>query len=382
MGQVVYTGSISGNHNLNANGSDGVTVYLSRSGAFPASYTVTSATLYLSKFYCYSRSYGIDLYLNGERVNNSEMCGSEVTQKESNGSTSWYSISGTWNLSTGADYEDVSAADIVSRAHSASSTGVMNLRDGCQVKITVEYSEGSSGGGGNPGGGDNTGGGGNDSTLEHGDIVNLRLSANESTGEPVMLTWDLMRDLSEIQYIIVYCSVCDGAPPWNGGTNYLYVQESARVDSDDVTAPISYALSVSPPTKVGQLYRYQVRTGVQGEWTSYSEYSETLRLVRPPITPYTDEPIIAGETRVKATHMLELQANINVIRKGAGLSEHAFNDIVAGRTGLSGWSGHVAELRNAIDEMDFEHEPWIAFDVNAPRADVIEQLRRVVAALW
>lgn len=386
MGQVVYTGSISGNHNLNANGSDGVTVYLSQSGAFPSTYKIKSATLYLSKFYCYSRSYGIDLYLNGERVNSSEMCGSEVTQKESGGSTSWYSISGTWNLSSSADYENVSAAEIVSRAHSASSTGVMNLRDGCQVKITVEYSE-DTGGGGNTGGDDGGGDGGGEHSSGDQYCTNLRLSAMESTGDPVMLTWDLIRDISEFNYMYVMREYYEKTENGVALIENIFldaenVKWSAINDYNNGTPPISYAYAVSPPKKIGGTYVYRIRTGVQGEWSNNSKRSEALQLVRPPITPYTDDPIIARETHVKAAHMLELQANINVIRKGTGLSERAFREIAAGRAGLAGWGLDVLELRDAIDETGFTHEPWITFDVNTPRADVIEQLRRVVAVLW
>lgn len=381
MGQVVYTGSISGNHNLNANGSDGVTVYLSRSGSFPSSYTVTRATLYLSKFYCYSTSKGIDLFLNGSRVNDSEMRGSEVTQRESGGNTSWYSISGTWNLSTSADYEEVSAAEIVSRAHSASSTGVMNLRDGCQVKITVEYSEDS---GGNDGGGDS--GGGNTGGGDDNDRVvicrNVRLSDTKSTGADVILSWEITRELSGISTVAVLKAFSKDGEKWEDvAGSIVNIIESAKVDSNTIP-PIAYACAVTPPDTAGTYYRYRIFTYDSEHGALYSDYSEPLQRVRPLLESYTDDPLIAGETRVKAVHMLELQTNINRLREGERLPAYDFTAIVAGRTGLAGWSERIAELRAAIDETGLTHEAWIPLEINSPRADVLTQLRTVVAALW
>lgn len=96
---------------------------------------------------------------------------------------------------------------------------------------------------------------------------------------------------------------------------------------------------------------------------------------------YTDPVLTAGQTRVKAVHMLELQSNINALRAYYGLSDYTFTEIRAGYTSLAGWTSHVAELRTAIDEISPEHETWIVIAENRPTAAVIEQLRRVVNTL-
>jgi hypothetical protein len=105
------------------------------------------------------------------------------------------------------------------------------------------------------------------------------------------------------------------------------------------------------------------------------------RKERPSPTDYTDATIEAGTTPVKAVHMLELQSDINALRIYHGLSAYSFTEIRAGYTSLAGWNGHVNELRAAIDGITTNHETWYMLGENAPRAEVIMQLRRVVAAL-
>lgn len=102
---------------------------------------------------------------------------------------------------------------------------------------------------------------------------------------------------------------------------------------------------------------------------------------RTPFEAYTDAEIIAGKTPIKAAHMLELWENINIMRQGYALPVHAHADIRAGYTSLGGWADHIQEMRAAIDEIGQSHETWLAITQNKPRADVIMQLRRVVAAL-
>ena len=79
--------------------------------------------------------------------------------------------------------------------------------------------------------------------------------------------------------------------------------------------------------------------------------------------------------------MAELRENINIVRVGYGLAECSFAQITPGYTSLGGWLDHINEMRAAIDAIGAKHEDWILLEVNQPRADVMEQLRRVVAAL-
>lgn len=384
MGQVVYTGTTSGNKDITANGSDSVTVSLSRSGSFPSSdYHVTKATLYLSKFYCYSTSKGIDLYLKGVRVNDSEMCGDEVTEKVgSDGmSTSYYSISQTWDLDDDADYEDVTSAKIVSRKHSASTTGVMNIRDGCQVKITVTYEEGSGDGGDDPDDGEGGGSGGTVDTSYCKPAENLQLSAYKSYGESVTLTWEHPHQITKVESMHVHTESSADGKTWKDANVYPIpnVLNSHIVTSDRNKPLYTYAYEVYPPATLWSWHRFYIRTSYTDKTVS-SAYSKPLQYVAPiNLLDYTDVPLVAGETPVKAVHMIELQTNINMLRESQNLPAYEFSEIVSERTSLADWSTHVAELRTALDETDKTHDAWIALDINQPRADIIEQLRSAVS---
>lgn len=96
---------------------------------------------------------------------------------------------------------------------------------------------------------------------------------------------------------------------------------------------------------------------------------------------FTDSPLVAGETYVKALHMKELQDRANALRSFYGLSAYGFSTITSGTTGLKDWTAHVNEIRRAVDEISTNHAAWIAIPVNCPRADVIEQLRAVILAM-
>lgn len=100
-----------------------------------------------------------------------------------------------------------------------------------------------------------------------------------------------------------------------------------------------------------------------------------------PLLPWTDKAIIAGETRVKAVHMTELQTNINRQREALALAAWPFATIRAGYTSLADWTAHVEEMRAAIDDAGTVHDGWITIDINSPSAAVIEQLRAAVEAM-
>lgn len=148
---------------------------------------------------------------------------------------------------------------------------------------------------------------------------------------------------------------------------------------------IRTVLSVSPPNSNGHYRKFRVRTRGSAGSEYYSEFVEstnTLRKAHEALEGFTDSPLSAGMP-VKALHMTELHDRVNTLRAFYDLSDYTFSLIDA--RGIAGWTDHVKEIRTAIDEVylvaDESHDAWIAFSVNCPRADVIEQLRTVVLAL-
>lgn len=205
--------------------------------------------------------------------------------------------------------------------------------------------------------------------------TNLQLSANESSGEKVTLSWTAGSGgtHNEFDCYAVYRQtgiMTDGVIVWGDEMTWaVYLTETSW--------------KATPPAQYGYYYRYMVITiGSAGmEYAAISALSGTLTRTRPDLTSYTDPALTPGVTKVKAAHILELQNNINYLRTGLGKAATSFTEIRAGYTSLANWTAHVLELRNAIDNSGWTHEAWIPISVNCPMAAVIEQLRRVVASI-
>lgn len=147
-------------------------------------------------------------------------------------------------------------------------------------------------------------------------------------------------------------------------------------------------MNVSPPNTAGNYYQYQVRTRGSAGSNYYSKWvmsTNTLRRKWDAFGEWTDDPLVAGETPIKALHMQELQSRVSTLRTFYGLGTYNFATITAGTTSLAGWTTHVNQIRAAIEDVcnasGKTHESWISFSVNCPRADVIQQLRSVILAL-
>lgn len=202
----------------------------------------------------------------------------------------------------------------------------------------------------------------------------LALSSAATTGASVTLSWKAGSGGTHnalSYYQIARAESSDGV---NWGARVMYNANVGNVTSCSVPAPASF----------GHHYRYYVRAmGVAGESyaSAWAACEQTLEKLRPDMSTYTDPVLTAGETFVKAAHITELQTNVNLLRASMGLSTYAFTAIRAGYTSLGGWSSHIAELREAIDQIATNHETWLAITENKPCADVILQLRQVVASI-
>ena len=66
--------------------------------------------------------------------------------------------------------------------------------------------------------------------------------------------------------------------------------------------------------------------------------------------PFTDDPIVPGETPVRAVHFTELRARIDVLRRESGLASFPWTDpeLRAGVTAVK--LAHLLELREALSE--------------------------------
>lgn len=146
-------------------------------------------------------------------------------------------------------------------------------------------------------------------------------------------------------------------------------------------------LLVSPPATLGNYYQYCARlstnitTGFETPVSEWGLSENCLRYGHVEFGAYTDDPLVPGETYVRAVHMTELQERVALIYDHFAYGAFDYTPAVSGVTSLGLWLQQVNELRNAIDAHFPVHEDWLEVEVCCPRADVMEQLRRVVNTL-
>ena len=111
--------------------------------------------------------------------------------------------------------------------------------------------------------------------------------------------------------------------------------------------------------------------------------------------PYwTDDPVEAGTTAIKAAHIIELRVAVNNLRAWYGMPEHTWEEeIIAGVTSSVNWASHAQEIKDQIEAIQKHINDWditnAALDVSlptistfyAPKADVINKLRQAITLL-
>lgn len=116
--------------------------------------------------------------------------------------------------------------------------------------------------------------------------------------------------------------------------------------------------------------------------------------VKHEVPVWTDDPVTAGTTPIRAAHMNELRQAIDDIRAWYGMSAYTWREeIVAGVTSSVNWAGHTIEIKEQIEAIQKFVNEWdstnAALDVSlptistfyAPKADVINQLRDAIKLL-
>jgi hypothetical protein len=124
--------------------------------------------------------------------------------------------------------------------------------------------------------------------------------------------------------------------PSSGATQYELVRGS---NPPIVTASTSF----NDTTAVaGTTYVYTVRALDSSSRPSpYSAPDAATTII------FTDDPLAAGSTKVKAAHLTQLRQAVNAMRTAAGLSAATFTDPVL--TNVRVKRAHVQELRNALN---------------------------------
>lgn len=198
--------------------------------------------------------------------------------------------------------------------------------------------------------------------------TNVRISKCISTGENATLSWNEGSSGTNNPIAGYHIYYRDSSNGINWGNETLYA------DAGNVA---SY--SVSPPA-VGYYRKYVVYSigTVSG---SNSSGTVCYGSVYHYNGAFTDDPLVAGETHIKAVHMTELQELARIICACYDYFDISFNSVTAGVTSIGNWSQHVGEIRQAIDNLGISHENWIEISENRPSVSVMAQLRNVLMGI-
>ena len=150
-------------------------------------------------------------------------------------------------------------------------------------------------------------------------------------------------------------------------------------------SPVSGAqLSVSPPGSAGYYRKFRVRTRGSAGADWYSDWVESADMLRrkwDAFGAWTDSALVARSSMIRAVHLSEIQARVNVIRTFYGLGAYSFTPVTARAAKVAWWAALIQELRTAIDGISSDHEAWNTLEAGKPRIAHVAQLRRVIDAM-
>ena len=200
----------------------------------------------------------------------------------------------------------------------------------------------------------------------------LRLEKNLSYNSLIDLIWSgeepgVQNDI--VGYHIQYQDCADGTS---------WPETWIDLETDWLASP----LGVLPPDKTGRYRRFRIQVKGSAGSKYYSDWlisSNSLRKDVAPFEGFTDPSLVQFGTKIKASHMTEMQNRINDLLLFDGKEAVSFTKIIAGQTKLSGWTAHVTEIRHGIETLGRAPDTWIKITENRPRVDVMNQLRDKVA---
>jgi hypothetical protein len=121
--------------------------------------------------------------------------------------------------------------------------------------------------------------------------------------------------------------------------------------------------------------------------------NRTTRTLRVTLTgtafTFTDDPVVAQITVVKAIHVFELRAAINTVRASRGLAPFAWTDAIIAPGITAVRAVHLTELRTALNQayqaagraVPTYTDPAVGSGITAIRASHLNELRAAVRAL-
>ena len=129
----------------------------------------------------------------------------------------------------------------------------------------------------------------------------------------------------------------------NGSVDHYEIQRSTHRNGPFTTlSPTTNTTFVDNSVSSSTTYIYRVR-GVDAQG-NYSDFSNTDIAST---FSFTDNPLVAGTTLVKAVHITELRQVVNSVRTASGLSAASWTD--SSLSGVNIKAVHISELRSNLD---------------------------------
>lgn len=128
-----------------------------------------------------------------------------------------------------------------------------------------------------------------------------------------------------------------------GATGYQIWRRSAGLAFALVHTTTATSHAFTTGLSVDTIYLFSVRAIRNAENGPFSAADVATTLT------FTDDPLVAGSTPVKAVHLMQLRNAVNALRALGGLSGYPFTDPSLA-SGMVARAAHLTDLRNALDE--------------------------------
>ncbi|HET7435659.1 MAG TPA: M57 family metalloprotease [Thermoanaerobaculia bacterium] len=125
----------------------------------------------------------------------------------------------------------------------------------------------------------------------------------------------------------------------SGATSYILERSTNNVNWTPIATTSSTAF-VDNGRSPGVTYLYRVRATNGTVNSLYSNIDHATTIL------FTDDPLVAGQTEIKAVHLTQLRQAVNAVRIATGLAAVTWTD--PNPTGVTVKAIHIIELRNAL----------------------------------
>jgi hypothetical protein len=129
---------------------------------------------------------------------------------------------------------------------------------------------------------------------------------------------------------------------WNavsGATSYQIFRRAPGVAFTQVGTSTTTSFTNAVAANTAYLYRVRAVNSGGASADSASDLATTVF--------FTDDPLVARSTKIKAVHLAELRATVNAVRSLAGIGTTTFTD--AASPGIRVKAIHITQLRTALD---------------------------------